>query len=130
MRRRGLLAVGLSGVASSAGALTPCMPGTRPAVMAHIRFGLLLPNGDEVTETQWQVFRGDILDPVLRAPLRVADEPPPQRARTAAMEVSVSFNPDAPPDLPPSVRTVMRAWSARFPTAPVEARMVPICARS
>ncbi len=132
MRRRALLLGGLAVVAAPAAALTPCAPGTRAGVLAHLRFGLLLPNGAEVTEAQWATFRGDILDPVLRTTITQRDEPPvtqprPDRTRSVFAEVRASWSPDAPADLPESVRSVMRAWTARFPDAPVEARLLPVC---
>lgn len=132
-RRRALpLLLALTGLARPAGALTPCRPGTRGATLAVLRFGLLLPNGDEVTEAQWQTFRSDILDAVLRDPVTQQDEPPlaltpPQRFRRITMEVRVDWIPAAPPDPPPRVLAVSRAWSARFPGAPVEALMQPAC---
>lgn len=132
MIRRAALVLGLAAAARPVAALAPCLPGTRPAVLASIGFDLLLPNGDEVTEAQWRTFRADILDPILRGPLRIADQPPfpgppPRRVRSVALEVRASFNPSAPPPLPPEVQAVMRAWSARFPVAPVEAAMLPAC---
>lgn len=132
--RRAILAGVLALAATPAVALMPCPPGTRDTVLALMRFSLLLPDGDEVTEAQWQTFRSDIMDAVLRTNLTQADEPPqpgppPQRARVVHFEIPVRFNPDAPPQLPPSVGIVTRAWTARFPAAPVEARIVPVCLR-
>jgi hypothetical protein len=132
MIRRGALLLGLAALAHPAAALTPCMPGTRPGVLAQISFGLLLPNGDDVTEAQWRTFRTDILDPVLRTTITQRDEPPvttprPQRTRTVFAEVRASWSPDAPPELPAPVHSVMRAWTARFPAAPVEAQLLPVC---
>ncbi len=129
---RGALLLGLVALARPAAALTPCRPGTRPAVLAEIRFGLLLPDGDDVTDAQWRTFRSDILDPVLRTDIRQRDEPPVttprrQRTRTIHAEVRASWNPDSPAEVPEAVRSVMRAWTARFPTAPVEARLLPVC---
>lgn len=113
-------------------ALMPCPPGTRDTVLVVMRFALLLPNGDDVTEAQWQTFRSDIMEPVLRTNLTQADEPtqagpPPRRARVVHYEIPVGFNPDAPPPLPAAVHIVTRAWSARFPDAPVDARIAPVC---
>jgi hypothetical protein len=130
--RRGALLLGLAMLAAPAAALTPCTPGSRPGVLAYLRFGLVLPDGDAVTDAQWRTFRSDIMDPVLRAPITERDEPPvtqprPQRYRNAIVEVRAAWNPDAPPALPPQVIAVTRAWTARFPEAPVEARLVPAC---
>lgn len=137
MNRRAALPVllALAGAARPAGALTPCRPGTRGAVTAVLRFGLLLPNGDDITDAQWRNFRSDILDPLLRAPVTEQDEPPisvprPQRFRTVVVEVPGNWIPDAPPDVPPRVLAVTRAWTARFPDAPVEASMRPACLAS
>lgn len=132
MNRRGALLLGVAVLARPAGALTPCMPGTRPAVLAHLRFGLLMPNGDDVTDAQWRTFRSDILDPVLRSTITERDEPPvsaprPQRTRSVFAEVRASWNRDAPPEMPVAVRSVLRAWTARFPEAPVEAQLLPVC---
>jgi hypothetical protein len=132
LARRGVLLAGLAVLAAPAAALTPCAPGTRAGVLAHLRFGLLLPDGDTVTEAQWVTFRSDILDPVLRTTVTQRDEAPvtqprPQRTRSVFAEVRASWSPDAPPELPASVRSVMRAWSARFPDAPVEAQLLPVC---
>lgn len=130
--RRGLLAGGFALAAAPASALMPCPVGTRDTVLAVMSFHLLLPNGDDVTEDQWQTFRSDIMDPVLRRPLTQADQPPiagppPQRVRVVHFEIPMRFNPDRPPELPPAVNTVTRAWSARFPEADASARIVPVC---
>lgn len=130
MRRRGVLA--LLALAPPALALTPCSPGTRPGVIAEIRFGLLLPDGDDVTQAQWRTFRADILDPVLRTDVRERDEPPtagppPQRVRVVHAEVRMAFDPSAPEAFPPDLRTVIGAWRARFPAAPIEAKLLPVC---
>ncbi|CAH0136543.1 hypothetical protein ROS9278_00369 [Roseomonas sp. CECT 9278] len=132
MVRRGALLLGVMALARPAGALTPCPPGSRPGVLAYLRFALVLPNGDDVTEAQWRTFRSDIMDPVLRAPVTERDEPPvtqprPQRFRNAIIEVRAAWSPDAPPPMPAPVLSVVRAWTARFPDAPVEARLVPAC---
>jgi hypothetical protein len=132
MRRRGALLLGLLLAPGAAGAMTPCAPGTRAGVLAELRFGLLLPNGDDVTDAQWRTFRSDILDPVLRSRITERDEPPvtqprPQRIRAVFAEVRASWNPDAPPAMPAEVQSVMRAWTARFPEAPIEARLLPAC---
>ncbi|BDG73094.1 hypothetical protein Rmf_30230 [Roseomonas fluvialis] len=118
--------------ARPAAALTPCLPGTRAGVLAHLRFGLLLPEGDAVTEAQWATFRADILDPVLRTAVTQRDEAPvtqprPQRTRSVFAEVRAAWSPDAPPPLPDTVVSIMRAWTARFPAAPVEAQLLPAC---
>ena len=134
MKRRSALLLAYGTVmARPAVALTPCAPGTRPAVLAMMRFSLLLPDGGDITEAQWTTFRSDIIDPVLRAPVTQRDEPadPARRIRMVTIEArGVSFNPDAPPELPASIRAVMRAWSARFPDASVEAAMLPVCSAS
>ncbi|MBP0464800.1 hypothetical protein J5Y09_12840 [Roseomonas sp. PWR1] len=132
MRRRGILLLGGVLLPATARAMTPCEPGTRAGVLAELRFGLLLPNGDDVTDAQWRTFRSDILDPVLRSRITERDEPPvtrprPQRIRAVFAEVRASWSPDAPPALPPEVQSVIRAWTARFPEAPVEARLLPVC---
>ncbi|MEO3470530.1 hypothetical protein AAFN86_01595 [Roseomonas sp. CAU 1739] len=134
MNRRAALPVllALAGAAPPASALTPCRPGTRGATLAVLRFGLLLPNGDDVTDAQWRTFRSDILDPVLRAAIAQEDEAPitqpqPQRFRRVSVEVRVDWIPAAPPELPPRFLAVTRAWQARFPGAPVEAMMLPAC---
>ncbi len=134
MTRRAVLAAALALAASPAAALMPCPPGTRDTVLAVMRFSLILPNGDDVTPAQWRTFRSDIMDAVLRTNLTEADEPPQagpprQQVRVVHFEIPVSFNPDAPPPLPPAVGIVTRAWTARFPEAPVEARIVPVCLR-
>lgn len=134
MTRRGVLAGVLALAATPAAALMPCPLGTRDTVLVVMRFALLLPNGDDVTEAQWRTFRSDIMDSVLRTTLTEADEPPragppAQRARVVHYEIPVRFNPDAPPPLPPAVGIVTRAWTARFPDAPVDARIAPVCLR-
>jgi hypothetical protein len=132
MRRRFALLSGLLMAARPAAALTPCAPGTRPGVLAVLRFQLLLPDGDDVTEAQWRTFRGDIMDPLLRTTISERDEPPvtqprPQRTRIVFAEMPAAWNPGAPPELPPQVIAVTRAWAARFPAAPVETGLVPAC---
>lgn len=132
MRRRAALLVALAAAAARpASAMAPCELRTRPAVLAAMRFGLKLPNGDEITEDQWTRFRSDILDPVLRVAVTQRDERPAagaaQRIRVATIEVPVSFNPGSPPPLPDTVQAVMRAWSERFPGATVEGAMLPVC---
>jgi hypothetical protein len=135
VRRRAALLLGLATLPAPAVALTPCRPGTRAGVLAHLRFGLLLPDGDAVTDAQWATFRSDILDPVLRTAIIQRDDAPvtqprPQRTRSVFAEVRAAWNPDAPPPLPEAVLSVMRAWTARFPTAPVEAQLLPACLES
>lgn len=130
MRRRGALAAALVIAAAPARALVPCAPGTRPAVLAEIRFTTRLSDGTEVTEAQWRTFRNDIADALLRLPPHFdATVARDGLSRSFTVEVQTTFNPNAPPDPPPHVRAVMRGWQARFPAFPIDVELRPACLR-
>jgi hypothetical protein len=130
MKRRGALAAAFVVAAAPARALVPCAPGTRPAVLAEIRFTTRLPDGTEVTEAQWRTFRSDIVDPVLRLPPGFGETVARDGlSRSFTVEVQAPFNPGAPPDPPPRVHAVMRGWQARFPAFPVDVELRPACLR-